>query len=177
MNLFARLIKESCNFIKLSIVRDYTLNNQKQSIKGSCTMKSITQIQHEFNGQTLISNFFRLIGLGKICKAVNFNRSSSVSLASIIAWLFEARFNLYSMYRAKESVNFTSRTARNVMNDGRINWQKLVCLASSKIMSALAPFIDKRSILITEGINCSFFPLEVRTFPRLLFYFKYFPPE
>ncbi|MCQ4947770.1 IS4 family transposase, partial [Bacteroides cellulosilyticus] len=73
-----------------------------------------------------------------------FNRSSSVSLASIIAWLFEARFNRYSMYRAKESVNFTSRTARNVMNDGRINWQKLLCLASSKIMSALAPFIDKR---------------------------------
>ena len=52
-------------------------------------MKSITQIQHELDGQTLISNFFRLIGLGKICKAVNFNRSSSVSLASIIAWLFE----------------------------------------------------------------------------------------
>ena len=48
------------------------------------------------------------------------------------------------MYQAKESVNFTSRTARNVMNDGRINWQKLLCLASSKIMSALAPFIDKR---------------------------------
>ena len=89
-------------------------------------MKSITQIQHELDGQTLISNFFRLIGLGKICKAVNFNRSSSVSLASIIAWLFEARFNRYSMYRAKESVNFTSRTARNVMNDGRINWQKLL---------------------------------------------------
>ncbi len=107
-------------------------------------MKSITQIQHELDGQTLISNFFRLIGLGKICKAVNFNRSSSVSLASIIAWLFEARFNRYSMYRVKESVNFTSRTARNVMNDGRINWQKLLCLASSKIMSALAPFIDKR---------------------------------
>ena len=105
-------------------------------------MKSITQIQHELDGQTLISNFFRLIGLGKICKAVNFNRSSSVSLASIIAWLFEARFNRYSMYRAKESVNFTSRTARNVMNDGRINWQKLLCLASSKIVSALAPFSD-----------------------------------
>ena len=67
-----------------------------------------------------------------------------MSLASIIAWLFEARFNRYSMYRAKESVNFTSRTARNVMNDGRISWQKLLCLASSKIMSALAPFIDKR---------------------------------
>ena len=43
-------------------------------------MKSITQIQHELDGQTLISNFFRLIGLGEICKAVNFNRSSSVSL-------------------------------------------------------------------------------------------------
>ena len=25
-------------------------------------MKSITQIQHELDGQTLISNFFRLIG-------------------------------------------------------------------------------------------------------------------
>ncbi len=48
------------------------------------------------------------------------------------------------MYRAQPSQYFNSRTARNVLNDGRINWQKLLCLAAVKIITFLRSLIDQR---------------------------------
>ncbi len=48
------------------------------------------------------------------------------------------------LYRAQPSHWFSSRTARNVLNDGRINWQKLLCLVAAKMISLLRPLIDKR---------------------------------
>ena len=93
-------------------------------------MKSITQIQAENDTKRLISSFLHLIGLGQLSKQVNFKRHSAISLTMIVAWLFEARFSRRSLYRAQSSPNFSPRTARNVLNDGRINWQKLLCLVA-----------------------------------------------
>lgn len=107
-------------------------------------MKSITQIQAENDTKNLISSFIKLIGLGQLNKKVNFKRHSSISLTVIIAWLLEACFSRCSMYRAHASQYFNPRTARNVLNDGRINWQKLLCLVAIKIISFLRPLIDKR---------------------------------
>lgn len=107
-------------------------------------MKSITQIQAENDTKNLISSFIKLIGLGQLNKKVNFKRHSSISLTVIIAWLLEACFSRCSMYRAHASQYFNPRTARNVLNDGRTNWQKLLCLVAIKIISFLRPLIDKR---------------------------------
>lgn len=93
-------------------------------------MKSITQIQAENDTKRLIFSFLHLIGLGQLSKQVNFKRHSAISLTMIVAWLFEARFSRRSLYRAQSSPNFSPRTARNVLNDGRINWQKLLCLVA-----------------------------------------------
>ncbi len=49
-----------------------------------------------------------------------------------------------SLYRAKETPAFTTRTVRNFLNDGRINWQKFVCLLASAVIKCLRPFIDSR---------------------------------
>lgn len=107
-------------------------------------MKSITQIQAENDTKNLISSFIKLIGLGQISKRINFKRRSALPLTAIITWLFEATFSRRSLYRAQPSHQFSSRTARNILNDGRINWQKLLCLVAAKIISILTPFIDKR---------------------------------
>lgn len=93
-------------------------------------MKSITQIQAENDTKRLIFSFLHVIGLGQLSKQVNFKRHSAISLTMIVAWLFEARFSRRSLYRAQSSPNFSPRTARNVLNDGRINWQKLLCLVA-----------------------------------------------
>ena len=107
-------------------------------------MKSITQIQVENDTKSLISSFLHLIGLGQLSKQVNFKRHSAISLTMIIAWLFEARFSRRSFYRAQASPDFSPRTARNVLNDGRINWQKLLCLVAVKLIGILRPVIDQR---------------------------------
>ena len=79
------------------------------------------QIQAENDTKSLISSFLHLIGLGQLSKQVNFKRHSAISFTMIIAWLFEARFSRRSLYRAQASPDFSPRTARNVLNDGRIN--------------------------------------------------------
>lgn len=107
-------------------------------------MKSINQIQAENDTKNLISSFLKLIGLGSLTKRVNYRRASSVSLTAIINWLFELRFSRLSMFRAQDNPAFSSRTARNVLNDSRINWQKLLCLVAIKIIQILKPFIDHR---------------------------------
>ena len=107
-------------------------------------MKSINQIQAKHDTKNIISAFIHLIGLGRLSKQINFKRHSTIPLTAVITWLFEAIFSRRLLYRAQPSRWFSSRTARNILNDGRINWQKLLCLVAAKIISILTPFIDKR---------------------------------
>lgn len=107
-------------------------------------MKSINQIQAEHDTKNIISAFIHLIGLGRLSKRINFKRHSTIPLTAVITWLFEAIFSRRSLYRAQPSRWFSSRTARNILNDGRINWQKLLCLVVIKMILILTPFIDQR---------------------------------
>lgn len=107
-------------------------------------MKSITQIQAENDTKNSISSFVGLIGLGQLSKRINFKRHSAIPLTAIITWLFEVTFSRRSLYRAQASQLFSPRTARNVLNDGRINWQKLLCLVAVKLISLLTLVTDKR---------------------------------
>lgn len=107
-------------------------------------MKSINQIQAEHDTKNIISAFIHLIGLGRLSKRINFKRHSTIPLTAVITWLFEAIFSRRSLYRAQPSRWFSSRTARNILNDGRINWQKLLCLIAIKMILILTPFIDQR---------------------------------
>lgn len=107
-------------------------------------MNSIEQIDTENDTKSLISSFINLIGLAKLTKQVNFKRKSTVSLTMIISWLMSVHFARLSLFRAKDDKRFSVRTARNVLNDGRINWQKLLCLIAARLIGCLKPFIDKR---------------------------------
>ena len=62
----------------------------------------------------------------------------------MIKWLMTTIFARKSLYRAQSDANFTTRTVRNFLNDGRTNWQKLTCLLTSQVIKALLPFIDSR---------------------------------
>lgn len=97
-------------------------------------MNSIEQIDTENDTKSLISSFINLIGLAKLTKQVNFKRKSTVSLTMIISWLMSVHFARLSLFRAKDDKRFSVRTARNVLNDGRINWQKLLCLITARLI-------------------------------------------
>lgn len=79
-----------------------------------------------------MSHFFQSIhfsskfGIGKIIRQVNFKRRTPINPTEFIKWLLTAIFARQSLYRAKEAPAFTTRTIRNFLNNGRINWQKFV---------------------------------------------------
>ena len=62
----------------------------------------------------------------------------------VITWMIKARFARKSLYRCQRAKDFTAKTGRNVLNNGRINWQKLVCLSATKLIASLRPVIDRR---------------------------------
>lgn len=107
-------------------------------------MKIINHLNYKNDTYNLISQFLRLIGLGKLTTKVNFKRHSICSLSMVISWLMSAHFARRSLYRARPDERFSARTARNILNDGRINWQKLVCLVAAQLTKILQPFIDHR---------------------------------
>ena len=107
-------------------------------------MNSIKQSQSNDEAQFLIRTFFKQIGLGKIIHQINFKRHTPISPLMMIKWLMTTIFARKSLYRAQSDANFTTRTVRNFLNDGRTNWQKLTCLLTSQVIKALRPFIDSR---------------------------------
>ena len=94
-------------------------------------MNSIKQSQSNDEAQFLIRTFFKQIGLGKIIHQINFKQHTPISPLMMIKWLMTTIFARKSLYRAQSDANFTTRTVRNCLNDGRTNWQKLTCLLTS----------------------------------------------
>jgi hypothetical protein len=84
-----------------------------------------------------ISVFNQLIGLSKISRKLNYHRRSKLSLLSILSWFMVSIFQQRSLYRAEKTKQFTTRTVRNVLNDARINWQRLTCLLAGGIIDYL----------------------------------------
>ncbi|GET11824.1 hypothetical protein NB11A_02490 [Ligilactobacillus agilis] len=76
-------------------------------------------------------HFSSKFGIGKIIHQVNFKRRTPINPTEFIKWLLTAIFARQSLYRAKEAPAFTTRTIRNFLNDGRINWQKFVFLLAN----------------------------------------------
>ena len=107
-------------------------------------MPSINHSQENNESYFSIDTFFKQIGIVKIIRQVNFKRRTPINPTEFIKWLLTAIFARQSLYRAKETPAFTTRTVRNFLNDGRINWQKFVCLLASAVIKCLRPFIDSR---------------------------------
>lgn len=107
-------------------------------------MKSINHLNVKNDPKFVINDFLKLIGLASLSRKVNFKRKSNISLIALISWLMTVHFSRRSLYRAQPAATFSTRTARNILNDGRINWQKLLCLIAARLIKVLSPFIDQR---------------------------------
>lgn len=110
-------------------------------------MTSITQIDQEKDAKSLIFAFLKLIGLNKLSRRVNFKRKSKCNLIWLFSYLLELRFSRHSLFRAgKNKADRAThiKTVRNILADGPINWQKLLCLTAVKLINNLKPVIDKR---------------------------------
>ncbi|MEM5032001.1 transposase [Limosilactobacillus fermentum] len=145
----------------------YTLVDQNQNTKETYVMNIIRQKNTENELHNIVRQFTSLIGLSKLAKLVNYRRHSEISLMKVIEWLLTTKFLGRSLYRARETPNFTSRTVRNNLNDGRINWQRLVCQVGGHLIKHLRPFIDRRRRLALI-IDDTLFSREYATQTELL---------
>ena len=145
----------------------YTLVDQNQDTKETYVMNIIRQKNTENELHNIVHQFTSLIGLSKLTKLVNYRRNSEISLMKVIEWLLTTKFLGRSLYRAHETPNFTSRTVRNNLNDGRINWQRLICQVGSHLIKHLRPFIDRRRRLALI-IDDTLFSREYATQTELL---------
>ncbi|ALJ22951.1 transposase [Lactobacillus gallinarum] len=84
-------------------------------------MNIIKQKNTENELHNIIRQFTALVGLPKLTKLVNYHRHSDTSLMKVIEWLITTKFLGRSLYRARETPAFTTRTVRSILNDGRIN--------------------------------------------------------
>lgn len=89
-------------------------------------MSSINHSQENNESFFQSIHFSSKFGIGKIIRQVNFKRRTPINPTEFIKWLLTTIFARQSLYHAKETPAFTTRTIRNFLNDGRINWQKFV---------------------------------------------------
>ncbi|ARY93007.1 transposase [Lacticaseibacillus casei] len=94
--------------------------------------------------QNTICDFLAICHFSGLTRMVNYHRHTKVSFKEIVEWLIKVKFLGRSLYRAPETSVFNSRNARNVLNDARINWQRLVCLLAKALIKYLKPFVDHR---------------------------------
>lgn len=107
-------------------------------------MSIIEHNRNKMSLQNTISDFLALCHFSGLSRMVNYHRHTKASFKEIVEWLIKVKFLGRSLYRAPETPTFTSRTARNMLNDARINWQRLTCLLAKALIKYLKPFVDHR---------------------------------
>ena len=118
------------------------LESTKTKIQRSaCAMSIIEHHQEELDLSQTIHEFSRVVGFSKLSAHVFGRHHGKFSLLQIIEWLLTTKFLGRSLYRAQPNPRFTTRTARNYLNDSRTNWQRLTCLIAQALIKYLRPFI------------------------------------
>ncbi|MDT2661123.1 transposase [Enterococcus hulanensis] len=101
-------------------------------------MKSIThQSAQPEELSLLIQTFYSSFQLNKIAKKANFTKLKGFSFELLFCFLISTIFSCQSTFRHylknQESLAFSDKTFRNLMNDGRINWQSFLLQVSQKV--------------------------------------------
>lgn len=107
-------------------------------------MASIPQNKIEKSSFKIITQFCALAHLPALVRLLNDHRHSNVSLTAILIWLLKVIFQWRTLYRAEAPGMCTKRTVYNILNDGRINWQRLSCLLAQRVITGLAQWLDAR---------------------------------
>ena len=101
-------------------------------------MFTIQQSTH--NIQLKTKHFFKLGHLSEALRQANAQKHKGIKIASLFQWIILSIFQRYSLHRAEANPNFSKRTARNCLNDARINWQRLVLLVAVRLIQYFHQF-------------------------------------
>ncbi|WP_420835678.1 IS4 family transposase [Lapidilactobacillus concavus] len=91
-----------------------------------------------------MSQFCQLVHLPNLVHRLNDCRHSDVSLGPVLVWVLKTIFQRQTLYRAEAPTFCTKRTIYNMLDDGRINWQRLSCQLAQRVIASLTKRLDAR---------------------------------
>jgi len=94
-----------------------------------------------------VENFYSRFKISQIAKELNMNKSKGIPFRTLFCFLISAIFSNKSAYRDylmnEDRLEFSDKSFRNLLNDGRINWNKFMCLLCAKIWAFITPLTSE----------------------------------
>jgi hypothetical protein len=103
-----------------------------------------------------IDRFFNHLRLSNVLQKCNFYKESGFSCVTILKELFALVFRGKNLYRTltaqRQEVNFRKNTAYRFLNCGRFNWERLLRIFTSKLVSEIDQLTadDRQSVIIFD---------------------------
>lgn len=113
-------------------------------------MSTITQnSSYDTTHPSSVEKFLQKYQLGKLLRSCNAKRKG-VPLLTLLTFLMSSLFSSRSIYRnfhdKKEQLPFCENTFRNFLNDGSINWTKVLLIFSKQVIAQLLPLSSEKRI-------------------------------
>ncbi|MDT9757322.1 transposase [Heyndrickxia coagulans] len=120
-------------------------------------MKIITQNDHQsLEILSSIEAFFLRFRLSQIAKVSNAVKTKGVPFQTLFCYLISTLFSNRSAYRDylkhQDQLGFSDKTFRNLLNNGKINWQKFLVLLCRRIIVFIEPLTEptRRNVFIVD---------------------------
>ena len=94
-----------------------------------------------------VDTFFARFGLSAIVKKSNAQKSKGFNFIVIFSYLVNTIFSNRSAFRdyqlRQNELEFSDKTFRNLLNNGKINWQRFLILLTKNVITFIRPLTDE----------------------------------
>ncbi len=94
-----------------------------------------------------IDHFFKRFNASAIARKSNAQKSKGVSFLVLFSYLVTTIFSNRSTFRdfqlRQSHLGFCDKTFRNLLNNGKINWQRFLMLLSKQVIDVIRPLTDE----------------------------------
>lgn len=103
-----------------------------------------------------IDIFFKRFNLSMIAKKSNAQKSKGVPFLVLFSYLVTTIFSNRSAFRDfqlhHDDLSFSDKTFRNLLNNGKINWQRFLILLSKSVIGFIRPLTneDRKEVFIVD---------------------------
>uniref|UniRef100_UPI002FBE8D2A IS4 family transposase n=1 Tax=Sporolactobacillus sp. KGMB 08714 TaxID=3064704 RepID=UPI002FBE8D2A len=120
-------------------------------------MKSITRNDRSSLGiSASVQTFFTRFHLAQIARISQATKEKGIPFRVLFCYLISTIFSNKSAYRDylkhQNQLNFSDKTFRNLLNNGKINWQKFLILLCCQIIQLIQPLTDstRKNVFIVD---------------------------
>ncbi|MGI6155418.1 MAG: IS4 family transposase, partial [Enterococcus lemanii] len=104
--------------------------------------------QDKNDSSSSIDTFFKRFNLSMIAKKSNAQKSKGVPFLVLFSYLVTTIFSNRSAFRdfqlCQNNLGFSDKTFRNLLNNGKVNWQRFLILLSKNVIDFIRPLTDEK---------------------------------